>query len=96
MYFDGRSVPRDDAEAAKWFRKAADQEDAAAQYYLALMYRQGRGVTMDYAEAAKWYRKAADQGYPDAQHELWLMYADGEGVPEGSRARACFMPICSR
>jgi TPR repeat protein len=30
MYRKGEGVPKDDAEAAKWFRKAADQGDANA------------------------------------------------------------------
>ena len=31
MYFKGQGVPQDDAEAAKWYRKAADQGDAVAR-----------------------------------------------------------------
>ncbi|MFP6744197.1 MAG: SEL1-like repeat protein [Alphaproteobacteria bacterium] len=30
MYADGRGVRQDDAEAARWFRKAAEQGDVAA------------------------------------------------------------------
>ena len=45
----------------KWYRKAAEQGDAKAQFNLALRYYKGEGVTQDYAEAAKWYRKAAEQ-----------------------------------
>ena len=30
MYFTGQGVPKDSAEAAKWFRLAADQGDAAS------------------------------------------------------------------
>ena len=52
----------DYAEAVKWYRKAAEQGHARAQYSLGFMYYNGRGVPQDYAEAMKWYRKAADQG----------------------------------
>ncbi len=38
MYAKGQGVARDDAEAVKWYRRAADQDYAAAQYNLALMY----------------------------------------------------------
>jgi len=55
-------VPQDYAEAACWYRKAADQADADAQRNLAYVYYIGQGVPQDYAEAARWYRKAADQG----------------------------------
>ena len=32
MYQNGRGVPQDGAEAAKWFRLAAEQGDAEAQH----------------------------------------------------------------
>ena len=38
MYATGRSVLKDDAEAAKWFRLAAEQGVASAQYDLGLSY----------------------------------------------------------
>src|SRR5205807_420797 len=34
MYREGRGVPRDDAEAVRWYRKAAEQGDAMAQHAL--------------------------------------------------------------
>jgi TPR repeat protein len=69
-------------EAVKWYRKAAEQGDAVAQYKLARMYKNGEGVTLDYAEAVKWYIKAADQGNEFAQTNLGLMYYSGRGVTE--------------
>jgi TPR repeat protein len=51
-------VPRDDAEAVRWYRKAADQGDADAQRNLGLMYATGRGVARDDVEAWRWLRKA--------------------------------------
>ncbi len=75
-------MPEDDAEAAKWFRKAAKQGDAQAQHNLGVMYQTGMGVPEDDAEAVKWFRKAAEQGYANAQLNLGTRYATGEGVPE--------------
>jgi TPR repeat protein len=75
-------VSQDYVEAVKWFRKAADQGEAVAQYNLGLMYYNSKGVPRDYVEAVKWFRKAADQGDADAQFILGLMYAKGEGVPQ--------------
>ncbi len=71
-----------DAEATKWFRKAAEQGDVMAQYNLGIMYDVGRGVTQDYAEAVKWYGKAADQGDAKAQYNLGLVYVKGQGVAQ--------------
>jgi len=53
MYKEGKSVPQDDAEAVKWFLKAARQEDAKAQLNLGIMYQEGEGVPQDDAEAAR-------------------------------------------
>ncbi len=68
------------SEAAKWFRKAADQGYASAQLYLGWSYDAGKGVTKDHAKALKWTRRAADQGLVEAQFNLGVMYANGNGV----------------
>ena len=62
-------VPEDDAEAVRWFRLAAEQGDAYAQYNLGRMYANGEGVPEDFVEAVAWYRKAAEQGHVEA-HRL--------------------------
>jgi len=67
-------------EAVKWFRLAAEQGVAYAQYRLGLAYYLGNGVLQDDKEAAKWYRLAAEQGYADAQYRLGLAYYLGNGV----------------
>ena len=60
----------DPQEAVRWYRKAADQGNAKAQYYLGVCYDYGDGVDMDLQEAAKWYRKAADNGLEIAKDAL--------------------------
>ena len=82
-------MQQDDAEAAKWYkkaietyRKAADQGDPSTATALGNMYARGQGVTGDYSEAAGWWRKAADTGYAGAQYNLGTAYAQGRGVPE--------------
>jgi TPR repeat protein len=82
MYFSGRGVTRDYAEAAKLFRKAADQGDAWGQVDLGVRYFLGQGVTQDYAEALKWYRKAANQGNSAAKQNLGISFAAGKGVAQ--------------
>ena len=75
-------VPKDAAEAARWYRKAAEQGDADAQNILGFMYAIGIGVAQDDAEAARWYRKAAEQGDARAQDNLGGRYSYGQGVPK--------------
>ena len=79
MYLNGRGVARDDAEAVRWIRPAADQGYAPAQRYLGMLYRDGRAVAPDPGEATRWYRLAAEQGEPLAQYDLGAMYGDGSG-----------------
>jgi len=69
-------------EAAKWYRKAAEQGDADAQSNLGFAYFFGNGVPRDSSEAVKWYRKAAEQGQPRAQWWLGFFYHNGNGVPK--------------
>ena len=80
-YAEGRGVTRDLAEAAKWYRKAAEQENAAAQDGLGICFFRGKGVEYDAAEAVKWLRKAANQGKAEAELYLGAACLRGEGVP---------------
>jgi|SRR5579863_4087787 len=73
---------QDCAQAAGWFRKAAEQGDEIAECNLGLLCASGDGVAQDQAEAVKWWRKAAahDRYSGTPQHNLGLAYARGEGV----------------
>ena len=82
MYVEGKGIAEDDAEGAKWYRRAAEQGDAEAQFNLGLMYARGEGIAEDDAEAAKWCRRAAEQGFAPAQLSLGIMYYQGRGVPQ--------------
>ena len=79
MYEDGQIVPQDLAEAASWFRKAAEQNNAAAQFNLGRMYENGRGVAQDFVAAMHWYRRASDRGDAAAQFNLGTLYCSGRG-----------------
>ena len=81
----GARIPADLAQAAAWYRKAADKGDVRAQHSLGVMYEFGRGVPADDSQATEWYRKAADRGFAPAQFSLGLCYAHGKGVPQDYR-----------
>ena len=80
IYITGVGVPQDAAEAVAWYRRAAEQGHARAQYNGG-MYREGVGVPQDAAEAVAWYRRAAEQGDATANN-LGGMYDQGRGVPQ--------------
>jgi hypothetical protein len=79
--YEKSGTKSDYAEAAAWYRKAAEQNNIEAQIHLAVCYRDGRGVTRDMGEAAGWYAKAAELGNVSAQGTLGLLYSFGQGVP---------------
>ncbi|MDD5260741.1 MAG: tetratricopeptide repeat-containing serine protease family protein [Methylacidiphilales bacterium] len=81
MYVTGKAVPKDFAEAAKWYRKAAEQGNVDAQNNLGCIYQGRTGVPKDLVEAVKWFQKAAGHGDDNAQFNLGGMYESGEGVP---------------
>ena len=56
-------------------RKAAEQNLAAGQQGLGVLYENGDGVPHDPVQAAKWYRKAVDQNYVPAMNNLALLMA---------------------
>jgi TPR repeat protein len=67
MYEFGEGVPENDAEAVKWYRKAADQGHAKAQSNLGVMYYNGDGVPENHVRAYVWLSMAKTQGYESAK-----------------------------
>ncbi len=83
LYYEGRGVPQDYIEAAKWLLKSADKGHAEAQATLGALYQLGRGVPQDYGQAAAWFRKSAEQGSPNGQLFLGTLLSEGhQGVPK--------------
>lgn len=87
MHARGEGVDQDVTEALRWFRQAAEQGLAEAQFSLTLS-RAGAATTdededEDEAEdeSLLWCRKAAEQGHARAQYDLGRRYAKGRGVP---------------
>ena len=66
MYANGEGVPKDAAEAVRWFRLAAEQGTARAQFNLGFMYANGEGVPKDDVTAYAWLNIAAAQGQSSA------------------------------
>jgi TPR repeat protein len=75
-------VAQDYAEAARWFRKAAEQGDATeAQFRLGHMYYQGQGVPQDHAQAHMWFDLAISRGETEIS-EGWRTVAAEMTPPE--------------
>jgi TPR repeat protein len=67
MLVRGEGVRCDEAAAVRWFARAAERGDRAAQRRLARCYATGVGVPEDLAESYKWLTLAADGGDLRAQ-----------------------------
>jgi TPR repeat protein len=91
IYLTGDGIAKDDVEAMKWLRMAANQDNPLAERYLAEMYFKGRGVPADIDEAAKWLRLAAEQGDAESEHNLAVLYTQGLGVPRNVKEAANWM-----
>jgi localization factor PodJL len=82
-YLDGgNGVQVNEAEAARWLERAANQGNAVAAYRLGTLYERGHGVPTDSAQAMQWYTVAAKQGNRKAMHNLAVAFAEGTGVPK--------------
>jgi TPR repeat protein len=64
----------------RWYRKAAEQGDASAQYNLGRCYYDGTGTEKNQREAVRCFRKSAEQGDAKAQFVLGLCYENGTGI----------------
>ncbi len=67
MYAEGKGVARDDAEAVKFFQKAARRGHAKAQVVLGNMYYHGGSVAQDGVQALMWYNIASAGDYEVTQ-----------------------------
>lgn len=74
LFLNGEGTAPNPEEAAKWYRKAADQGHTKAQVAMGWAFLSGTmGLSQDEAEAKKWCLKAAEQNDARGQHALGLM-----------------------
>jgi TPR repeat protein len=70
----------DYADAARWYRKAAEHGNRGAQAELAGFYEKGTGLPPSYADAAEWFLAAAKRGEGEAQYEIGIYSYEGSGI----------------
>ena len=81
-YETGDGVGKDLAEAAKWYRMAAEEGHAQGMFELSKCYTFGFGVRKNRVTAGKWLREAAEHGHVTAMLLLgrWLLKEESSGV----------------
>jgi len=76
LYYGGD----DTAQAVDWFRKAAGQKYAPAEFQMGQLYDFGFAVTQNDGEALGWYLKSAEHGSAGGQRAVGDFYRKGRGV----------------
>lgn len=73
----GRGLPKNDAQARDWYRRAAERGHRPAQANLGILLFQDGKKT----DALRWLKTAADAGEPRAQYVYGVAHWNGDGVP---------------
>jgi TPR repeat protein len=69
-FASGAGEAQDYAQAADWYRKAAEQNHGLAQFNLGTMYARGQGVVRDDAQSVVWFGRAANLGDAGGQYNM--------------------------
>jgi hypothetical protein len=92
--FGNFGVAKDEIEAVKWYRQAAEKNVADAQYNLGVCQLKGLGVAKDEVEGYKWVLLAARQGNQNALNILSTLSAqmNRATMAEAQKRAAEFKP----
>jgi len=78
LHTEGKRVEKDLVKTVNWWRSAAEQGDAEAQYALGKHYESEKSQQ----EALHWFRLAANQNHPLACNSLGVAFEGGNGVKQ--------------
>ena len=78
-FAEGKGVPQNFDDAAKWYDRAAQAGIVPALFRLGTFYEKGLGVKKDPDLARRYYLQAAERGNAKAMHNLAVLDADGGG-----------------
>ena len=85
IYFEGRAGEKQSYDKAfRYYKMAAEQDNAQAMFNVGLCYDAGYGVKKNPDEAVRWYYRAADGGVPEAQANASII-AEQRGDYESAR-----------
>jgi localization factor PodJL len=78
-FAEGKGVPVNLDEAAKWYDRAANAGVIPAVFRLGTFYEKGLSVKKDIDIARRYYMQSAERGNAKAMHNLAVLDADGGG-----------------
>ncbi len=82
---DGKELTPNPPEAVRWYRKAAEADNPAAEWKLGEFYWKGFGVEANQVLAAQWRQKALKHGTPELMTEYGNMLRTGTDVAQDLR-----------
>lgn len=82
IHAEGLGVPKNEALAAQWYKRAAELNDVDGIFAYGVILAEGRGVEKDRAGAAEMFERAARTGHAAANYNLGLLFLKGDGKPE--------------
>lgn len=85
LYQEGLGVPRDDIQAAQWYRRGAEQGDINAMFAFGVMLADGGALKKDRAGAAQMFEGAAAKGHVVANYNIAMLFLLGDGKPQNPR-----------
>jgi TPR repeat protein len=100
FYETGNVMPREPQEAARWYEKAAQQDDVLGEWLLGRIIFTGQATTRDLNQAEDWLRKAASHDDPFGEYLLgmtrlerndytraaeWFRKAAQQGLPQAQQ-----------
>ena len=80
--------PKDETEAVKWYRSAAESGHALSQYDLGFMLLLGEGINKDIEKGLWWMEQAAKNGNASAARLLSETYQNGVFEVEADAEKA--------
>lgn len=87
----GVGAQRNQKEALKYYRMAAEQGNSQAQYSCGMLL----GIMQQWKEAAEFYKIAADNGNREAQFHYALMLKNGSGVKQNMEQAAKYYKLAA-
>ena len=76
LHHHGLAVPKNPAEAVRWYRASAEQGRVEAQFSLGTLYETGAGVPRDPVKAYRWYNLAASNVPPGKSRDRLIKHRD--------------------
>jgi TPR repeat protein len=80
-YLGTDEVQQNDAEAVRWWTRAAERDSVPAAFNIGLAFAQDHGQKIDLDGAKRWFSRAAQGGSPEAQFALGVLSVEAHDYP---------------